>query len=106
MVKAPEFWIKRSEVRAPAATLCAAVIVAAQTLEVYFHCLPSRLSDETLNRGPESSIALLVPAHYTKTLSLVFPKYVFVKSMVHILSYFVEGLFFDCSLSVCLSVCL
>ena len=25
-----------------------------QTLEVYFHCLQSRLSDETLNRGPES----------------------------------------------------
>ena len=25
-----------------------------QTLEVYLHCLQSRLSDETLNRGPES----------------------------------------------------
>ena len=25
-----------------------------QALEVYFHCFPPRLSDETLNRGPES----------------------------------------------------
>ena len=25
-----------------------------QTHKVYFHCLPSPLSDETLNRGPES----------------------------------------------------
>ena len=25
-----------------------------QTLEVYFYCLQSRLSDETLKRGPES----------------------------------------------------
>ena len=32
-----------------------------QTHEVYFHCLSTRLSDETLNQGPES-IAKLVPA--------------------------------------------
>ena len=35
-----------------------------QTREVYFYCLPPRLSDETLNRSPES-MAYLVPARST-----------------------------------------
>ena len=32
-----------------------------QAHEIYFNCLPTRLSDETLNRGPES-VTSVVPA--------------------------------------------
>ena len=46
-------------------TSCAAVIALVQTvtyklMEVYFHCLPSRLLDETLNRDSESIASMVL----------------------------------------------
>ena len=57
---------KKVMVRSPTAALCASVIEVAQKVTCILahevcHCLPPRLSDETINGGPKS-MASVMPA--------------------------------------------